>query len=166
MFQVFANGIARRRFHFDRKFATAGEIISAMDWIGKIADKAKVPISTDDYGAEKGMDKLASDIVRASEAIQSVLMDYCDKDARLTISYSNPGSLGGIIGSRYHGPEIFDFDDYGVAKYDFYDLLKRMELNQWGYVSGIFVAMAGYSELWEWGLKPCGARLLMQVNEC
>jgi hypothetical protein len=162
-FQVFANGIAKFRFHFDKTYADPGDIIKASEWADKLAEKGNVPIGGEDWGVRKAIDKLASMEIKA--LLPGVIEWYCEKDARLTVSHSNPGSLGGIVGSKYLGPEIYDFGDHELAMTEFPDLLKRMELFRWGYLRGIFEAMSRYEERCALGVKPVGIFLLMQVNE-
>jgi hypothetical protein len=163
-FRIFSHGPARFRFHFDKTFSDPGALIKETDWIGKLADKAKVPLGTEDSGVKKGIDKEASMVV--SSLLRTLISDYCVSDARLTISHTNPGVLGGIIGSRFLGPETYDFEDFQLATMDFADLLKRMALNNWGYVRGLVQTMSDYSSHCEtYGRMPCGMSLLVQVTD-
>jgi hypothetical protein len=167
MFNVFANGIARHRYHLDKMFADPGSLIDASQMLETLVEKTKVPLSGMGSGARKEAAHLASIVIL--EELKAELFWYSRKDARVTISYSNPGSLGGIIGSKYHGPEMVLFRDggYEVGADDFVDMLKRMELNKWGYVRGILYALSGYSTHCEtYGVKPCGVWIFIQINEC
>ena len=165
-FQVFSHGPARFRFHFDRTYSDPGALITQTDWIGKAADKGKVPLGTEDSGVKKAIDKEASMVVSA--LMPEIIMEYCTarKRARVTISHTDPGSLGGIIGSKYLGPESYDFEDFRCATMGFEDLLKRMALNNWGYARAIAQVMGDYS--WHcdtYGQTPNGMSLLVQVND-
>ena len=165
-FQVFSYGHARFRFHFDKRFWDPGKLIEQAEWMGKLGDKRKVPLTGDSSGADKAVYNEFS--IHMARMLREEIQEYCllEKPAQVDLVHTVPGVLAGVWKQPKNYEDSVILENPEPAKRALFVALKDLKLNYAGYVNGIVRAMEAYFQHWGIvGLKPCGAQLVIHVND-